>query len=87
MDNITAIKIIEREKKRFLDDYIDFSGTGRAYDFAIEALKRQAPTPVVHTYMGNGIVLFTCPECKSMVLYTQRFCNMCGQRLKWDENN
>lgn len=41
MDNITAIRIIEREKKRFLDNYIDFSGTGRAYDLAIEALKQQ----------------------------------------------
>jgi hypothetical protein len=41
MDNFKAIRIIEREKKRFLDNYIDFSGTSEAYDIAIEALKQQ----------------------------------------------
>lgn len=87
MDNTEAIRIVEREKNRFLDNYVDFSGTEEAYNRAVAALKRQTPTPVIHAYMGNGIILFTCPECKTLILYTQRFCNMCGQRLKWDENN
>ena len=87
MDYIDAIRTMKEEKNKFLDEYIDYSGVSEAYDMAIKALNQRIPRPVIHGNMGTGIVLFACPNCNTMVLYTQRFCNMCGQRLKWNENN
>lgn len=84
MELNVAAKIMESEKNRCLDEFIDYSNVTEAYKVAIESIQRRIAKPPIHAYMGNGIVLFTCPECKTMALYTQRFCNMCGQRLSWN---
>lgn len=34
---------------------------------------------------GRGTKAYRCPNCKRLVIYRDRFCRDCGQRLKWEE--
>lgn len=34
---------------------------------------------------GKGTKAYRCPNCKRLVIYRDRFCRDCGQRLKWEE--
>ena len=34
---------------------------------------------------GRGTKAYRCPSCKRLVIYRDRFCRDCGQRLKWEE--
>lgn len=34
---------------------------------------------------GKGTKAYRCPSCKRLVIYRDRFCRDCGQRLKWEE--
>lgn len=33
---------------------------------------------------GKGTKVYRCPNCKRLVIYGDRFCRDCGQRLKWE---
>lgn len=80
MELNVAAKIMENEKNRFLDD----GNVAEAYKVAIESIQRRIAKPLIHAYMDKGVLLFLCPECKTLAIYCQRFCNMCGQRLNWN---
>lgn len=41
MTKTQAIKILTQQKNEFLDTYIDYAGVAKAYDMAIELLKRE----------------------------------------------
>ena len=41
MTKTQAIKILTQQKNEFLDTYIDYAGVVKAYDMAIELLKRE----------------------------------------------
>lgn len=34
---------------------------------------------------GRGTKAYRCPSCKRLVIYRDRFCRDCGQRLKWEK--
>lgn len=41
MTKTQAIKILTQQKNEFLDTYIDYAGVAKAYDMAIELLKKE----------------------------------------------
>lgn len=84
MELNVAAKIMESEKNRCLDEFIDYSNVTEAYKIAIESIQRHIAKPLIHAYMGEGVLLFLCPTCKALAINGQRFCNTCGQRLNWD---
>ena len=49
------------------------------------AVSKQTPTLVVNAFVyPNGYTYFQCPNCKvTMEREYQRYCDRCGQRLKW----
>lgn len=85
MELNVAEKIMESEKNRCLDEFIDYSNVTEAYKIAIESIQRRIAKPLIHVYMGEGVLLFLCPECKALAMNGQRFCNTCGQKLNWNE--
>jgi len=84
MELNVAVKIMESEKNRYLDEFIDYGNVVTAYKLAIESIQRRIAKFPIHAYMGEGVLLFLCPECKALTMNGQRFCNTCGQRLNWD---
>lgn len=85
MELNVARKIMESEKARCLDEFIDSSNVAEAYKVAIESIQRRIAMLPIYAYMGEGVRLFLCPECKALAVNGQRFCNTCGQRLNWYE--
>ena len=53
---------------------------------ALELLKAQEPMePEVKIYNGTDI-FYKCTSCHKSFLYNkQKFCDNCGQAVKWDE--
>lgn len=49
---------------------------------ALELLKEKEP---VCTEYDRSIVLFSCRDCKTQLLYGQRYCHMCGRKIKWNK--
>ena len=49
------------------------------------AVSKQTPSLVVNAFVyANGDTYFQCPNCKvTMEREYQRYCDRCGQRLKW----
>lgn len=84
MELNVAAKIMESEKNRCLDEFIDYSNVTEAYKVAIESIQRRIAKPLIHTYMGEEVFLSLCPTCKALAINGQRFCNTCGQRLNWN---
>ena len=84
MELNVAAKIMMNEKNRYLDEFIDYGNVAEAYEIAIKFIRQRIAKPLIHAYMGEGVLLFLCPECKALATNGQRFCNTCGQRLNWD---
>ena len=51
---------------------------------AITLLRKQEPVAPVCTEYDRSIVLFSCRDCKTQLLYGQRYCHMCGKAVKWN---
>lgn len=50
-----------------------------------ELLEEQGPVKPVCIEYDRAIVLFSCRDCKTQLLYGQRYCHMCGRKVLWDE--
>ena len=53
---------------------------GRIMRDIIALLQEQEPVCIEY---DNSIVLFSCRDCKTQLLYGQRYCHMCGRKIKW----
>ena len=51
---------------------------------ALTLLREQEPVGPVCTEYDRAIVLFSCRNCKTQLLYGQRYCHMCGKKVKWE---
>lgn len=51
--------------------------------FAADALALLQEQEPVCTEYDRAIVLFSCRDCKTQLLYGQRYCHMCGRKIKW----
>ena len=55
-------------------------------EMAIEALEKQIPKKPTHQYARLGIIVEgCCNSCEASVLPHMNFCNECGQRLDWSD--
>lgn len=70
-------KIIDGLKKILNDN--PFDSRYDAVQEAIEYLKSQEPIKPQRD--GTGLV---CGRCKSWIYKTTRFCDYCGQEVKWE---
>ena len=85
MTNKEAAQILEREKNRFLDEYVDYAGVSEAYKMAINLLNKHGEPQMVvdiSDVTRNGIHA-KCPNCNRVVGFAQRYCHNCTQPLEW----
>lgn len=101
MTNQEAIRILNEQRNKFMDDWIDYGGVNEAYNMAISLLKEQeAVKPVEEFIKGANRYEYHCKRCGNIVgtifddkhpvfpgvkLSTKHFCDVCGQAVKWDE--
>ena len=60
-------------------------GVDRVMADALILLKEQEPMEPVCTEYDRAIVLFSCRDCKTQLLYGQRYCHMCGRKVRWSD--
>lgn len=52
----------------------------------VGALKKQIPVKPKNVYCDPfGLVIGMCPVCFDQVCRISLYCNMCGQRLDWED--
>ena len=78
MTNEEAIKILTELKSIPIDG---FKIIAEAYDFAIEALKKQTPKK---PYWEYGV--WHCKSCGLDVFSDEYFCPICGQEIDWEDD-
>ena len=85
MTNEEAAKILEREKKRFVTENIDYKVESEAYSMAINLLNKQGkPQMVVDiSDVTKSGIYAKCPNCNRVVNFAQRYCHNCTQPLEW----
>ena len=53
----------------------------------IDALdKQEAMKPACVEY-DRSIVLFSCRDCRTQLLFGQRYCHMCGRKVEWNASD
>ena len=60
------------------------SDTAEAQDMAIKALEKQMAKKVIETEKFN-VQYFQCSECGFELYIGQIFCDECGQKLDWSD--
>ena len=70
-------------------DYVYTNGSKLISTFRVKQavehyFREQEPVAPVCTEYDRAIVLFSCRDCKTQLLYGQRYCHMCGRKVKWD---
>lgn len=90
-DREKVLKALEHHKKTavcngclYEKDADTQEGYCPVYDDAIALLKEQEPVKPVCTEYDRAIVLFSCRNCRTQLLYGQRYCHMCGRAVKWE---
>ena len=55
-----------------------------AMDMAIKALEKQIPKK---PKTDNRYIMYICPYCNDFVKVSHNYCQNCGQKLDWSDNN
>lgn len=90
MTNKEAIRILNEQRNKFMDEWVDYGGINEAYNMAIQVLKEQeAIEPDVDS---EGTC--TCGNCGENVgwypvgskepIRLCKFCSECGREVKWN---
>lgn len=91
-----AVQILNEQRNRFMDEYVDFGGVNEAFSKAIYSLQRQEPKTM--TEYDDG---WDCPSCGLKLIGKTasgypcdlidlpddeivKFCPVCGQAVKWE---
>ncbi|MGN0505421.1 MAG: hypothetical protein ACI4FZ_02605 [Lachnospiraceae bacterium] len=45
----------------------------------------EAPIKIGSVSLGDGLIVYECPDCKKWVSAPYRYCDNCGQALKWGD--
>lgn len=88
-----AIRILNEQRNKFMDEFIDYGGVNEAYNMAISLLKEQEPKSGHWTVLKNcsnaGVY---CSECQTKVFdhypmpkKLSRFCPHCGAKMEEKE--
>ena len=66
--------------------YIKLSAMARAAELAKRMLEpKQARKAEARNKDGSEAHWFSCPTCYAAINYHDRFCNQCGEAVKWDD--
>lgn len=83
-----AIEYLKMQKQLFPNSANVLSGN---FDLAVVALEKQMPKKVTAESGkwpdGRKRMSHYCPSCLNELYANQVFCDECGQRLDWRENN
>ena len=87
MTSHEAIRILDEQRNKFMDEYVDYGGVNEAYNMAIQALKEQeAVKPVFEVKNPNVVGQFHCGNCHhAFGLLHYKFCPECGRKVKWND--
>ena len=77
-----AVLILENERNKFCNDYINHAGLYNAYTKAIEVLKGKEDA-----FKPNKKVLFYCGKCGARLKRKFKYCNQCGGKIAWDKKS
>ena len=68
------------------DGMLDTSDIEPYMSDIVEALKKQIPARPKDVYYDHfGLAIGMCPVCFDQVCRISLYCNMCGQRLDWED--
>ena len=65
---------------------------GKSLDIAVSALEKQIPKkPILDTIFPSGVKWWRCPVCNKIIVgcianRPQKYCDDCGQALKWRDS-
>lgn len=91
MTNEEAARVLDEQRNKFLDEWVDSGGVNEAYNIAIAVLKKQEPKKVADMAdsVVDGIEVGMCPSCSKAIVNHKnkptRFCRYCGQAVRWNE--
>ena len=86
MKNQEAALILNEQRNKFMDEWVDFGGVNEAYNMAIALLKEREPkTPIVKENV-YGMKFYYCPTCNKAFYQNTNFnfCDKCGQEVTWN---
>ena len=86
MTNQEAVRILDEQRRRFMDEYVDFGGVNEAYNMAIDLLKKKEPQKVINRYAKwNSVLMGNCPKCNAVLheFDNAKACGVCGQQVEW----
>ena len=80
MTNQEAIRILNEQRNKFMDEWVDFGGVNEAYNMAVNLLKEQeAVKPRV------SCVEQRCGNCNKIIEMDGWIaCPWCGKPIKWE---
>lgn len=87
MTNQEVIRILDEQRNKFMDEWVDFGGVNEAYNMAIKALKEQeAVGPKSHPAKAwtRAKTLWFCGACGARISKRKtKYCQECGTVVKW----
>jgi len=92
MTNQEAIRILNEQRNKFMDEWVDFGGVNEAYDMAITLLKEQESVVPKYNARTNWYECGDCHysmtsgmHCKGELIpaYKVGFCAKCGKAVRW----
>lgn len=88
MTNKEAIRILNEQRNKFMDEWVDFSGVNEAYNIAIQALKEQEAIKPSARDGANGFgFVWTCGACGEDLYPNNKkakYCSCCRQAVMWE---
>lgn len=75
MTNKEAIRILDEQRNKFMDEWVDFGGVNEAYNMAIQVLKEQEEVEPFHRCIGKDFSLIEDSHFD--------YCPYCGKPITW----
>lgn len=93
MTNQEAIRILDEQRNKFMDERIDFGGVNEAYNIAIQAIKEKSEeqktsgewkfvchNPSYSPLDNSPYALYRCTNCRYTTGSTTNYCPICGSK-------
>ena len=71
-----AVRILNEQRNKFMDEWVDFGGVNEAYNIAIQALKEQEAVEPFHRCVGKAHTLIEDSHFD--------YCPYCGKPISWE---
>ena len=70
--------------EKAISDIIGEKDKVALYIAVVAAMNKQIPQEYKMLKTESGDRLYGCPACKNVVFNGQKYCDECGQKLKWE---